>query len=139
MLGALCAGLADLEDYYLPFVVVGLLPILPAIMAMFTMPTIATSRSTQTVSILSLLRIPGILIMSMTTIIFSAPVMLQGTLAPHLKPYKLSMTVLGCVFLIQPLCYVVATAVLGKMAGCVKHKLLLMVCGGYGMSYSCIL
>ncbi len=140
MLGHLCTGLADVDGYYLPFVVVGLLPIPPAIMAVFTIPTIATSRSTQAVSILALLRTPGVLIMAITTIIFITPVMLEGTLAPHLTPYRLSMTVLGCVFLIEPLCYVVATAILGRVIlRRVKYKLPLMVGGGYGMSQTYML
>ncbi len=133
MIGPGFSGLADVGGYFLPFLVVGLLPIIPAAIATVTMPKQTISQSSQTVSIMALLRIPGVIIMSMATIIFTAPVMLQGTLAPHLKTYRLSQALLGCVFLIQPLCYAVSNPIAGKLAGRVKQKLLLMVFGAYGM------
>ncbi len=132
MIGPTCSGLADVGGYFLPFLVVGLLPILPAAITTITMTTQTTSQSNQTVSIMALLRIPGVFIMSLATVIFTTPVMLQGTLAPHLKPFRLSHALLGCVFLIRPLCYAVSNPIVGKIAGRVKYKLLLMVFGAYG-------
>ena len=133
MIGPTCSGLADLGGYYLPFLVVGVIAILPAAIATVTMPTQGTSQSSQTVSMLTLLRIPGVFLMCLATVVFTAPIMLQGILAPHLKPFRLSHALLGCVFLIQPLCYAMSNPIVGKIAGQVQYKLLPMVCGSYGM------
>ncbi len=132
MIGPTWSGLADLGGYYLPFLVVGLLPILPAAIATVTMPTQGNSQSSQSVSMVALLRIPGVFLMCLATVVFSAPVMLQGILAPHLKPFRLSHTVLGFVFITQPFCYAMSNPLVGKIAGHVRYKLLPMVCGSYG-------
>ncbi len=136
MVGPVCAGLADLGGYYLPFLVMGLLPVLPAAMATLTMPA-GSSDPGEGVSILTLFKIPGVFIMSLAMFLcFGTPVMLEPLLAPHLEPFDLSLSLVGLVFLIQPLVYTIFTPILGKIVGRVKHKLPVMVYGAYGMALS---
>ena len=68
MTGPVFAGLADLHDYYLPFLLMALLPVLPAAVATASM-TNSTSVAKESVSILYLLRIPGVFMMSVAMIL----------------------------------------------------------------------
>ncbi len=137
MIGPGCAGLAELAGYYLPFLVLGILPILPAAMATIIMQKGETSQSTQTVSILELLKIPGVFLMSLAMIEISATaLMIQPTLAYHLNSYGLSLSLMGFVFLIQPVFFTVLTPIVGKIAGWAENKLAFMVFGICGMGVS---
>ena len=137
MIGPVAAGLADLGGYYLPFLVVGLLPLIPATMAAITM-SIETPKSRGGVSILTLLKIPGVFIMVAVAILCLAlPVMLDPILSTHLQPFNLSLTSIGAVFLIFPLSYTIVSPIVGKIAGLWKgHELLLIMFGIYGMGGS---
>ena len=137
MLGPVASGLADLGGYYLPYLVVGLLPILPAIVACITMEKGTQMESSQSLSIFELLKIPGVIVISLVLVICNGtPVMLEPTLAPHLKPYGLSLSLIGAVFLINPLGYAIAAPILGKLNAWVKYKLSFIVLGTFGMGLS---
>ncbi len=137
MLGPGCAGLAELAGYYLPYLVLGLLPILPAAVATVTMPTQTSTESKETVSILKLLRIPGVSLMLFAMILISGlPLMIDPTLAAHLKSYKLSLSLVGFVFLICPVLFTGLSPIVGKLAGCLDTKLAFMVFGTFGMGVS---
>ena len=117
------AGLAEVADYYLPFLVVGLLPILPAIVANIVMTT-AKPDSKRSLSIIQLLNIPGVLIMAIvTSLSFCAFIMLEPTLAHHLWPYGLPLHLIGFVFLIQPVCFTIVSPITGKIVKLIKPKL----------------
>ena len=127
-------------DYYFPFLVVGLLPLLPAVMATITMPTPTTkSQDSEAISVVSLLKIPGIVIMSLAVFVFfGIPVMLEPTLAPHLEPHGLSISLIGLVFFIMPLTFTIATPIFGKLVGCVEYRLPFMIIATFGMGLSCL-
>ena len=137
MLGPGSAGLAELAGYYLPYLVLGLLPILPAAVATITMPTQTSTQSTQTISILQLLKIPGVSLMLFAMILISGiPLMIDPTLAAHLKSYNLNLSLVGFVFLICPIFFTGLTPLVGKLAGCLNNKLAFMVFGTFGMGVS---
>lgn len=121
-------------DYYFPFLVTGLLPLLPALLATLMISTNGTSDTSESISILSLLKIPGIVIMSLAMFLTAGPpIMLQPILAPHLKMYSLSISVIGLVFLISPLSYATSTPIVGKIFGRLKSKLPMMIFGTFAM------
>ena len=130
------AGLAQVADYYLPFLVVGLLPVLPAIVAIVLMKT-AKPDSKQSFSMFQLLKIPGVLIMAIvTSFSFCAFIMLEPTLATHLYPYGLPLYLIGFVFLIQPFCFTIVSPITGKIVKRITPKLVPIIVGAYGMTMS---
>ena len=140
MIGPVATGLADLGDYYLPFLVVGLLPIIPATMAAITMSP-KTSKSSGGVSILALLKNPGVFLMAaVSVLVVSVEATLQPILSPHLQPFNLSLTSIGAVFFIFPLSYTIVSPIVGKIAGLWEgHELLLITFGTYGTAGSFLL
>ncbi len=138
MLGPVAAGLADLAGYYLPFVVVGSLPLFTASLATVTMSTQTSKSSSGGVSILALLTSPGVFLMAAAmALCIPLPTMTQPILTTHLQPFNLSLPSIGGVFLIYPLCYSIVSPIVGKIAGLFKgHELKLIVFGVYGMTVS---
>ena len=138
MIGPSFAGLAQLVDYYFPFLVNGLLPVLPSVVAAILMTT-PKPDSKQSLSIINLLRTPGVGIMSVVvTLCFCAFVMIQPTLSSHLSLYGVPLYLIGFIFLIQPLCDSLVAPFVGKMYRWIKPKLLLIIIGSYGMALSYI-
>ncbi len=60
--------------------------------------------------------------------------MLEPTLAPHLQPFNLNITLLGCVFLIMPLTFIIIVPFLGKLVKHLQNKLPIMIAGSYFMA-----
>ena len=126
-------------DYYFPFLVTGLLPLLSAAMAILTMPNIGPSDTSAKISMLSLLKIPGIVIMSLAMFLTAGTsVMLQPILAPHLKTYGLSISLIGFVFLILPLSSAISTPFIGKLYDALQYKLPVIIFGMFAMGVSCL-
>ncbi len=139
LIGPIFAGLADLADYYLPFLVVGALMLIPAFMATMVMPS-GTFDSKESISMFSLLKVPGVIILSLGKILGSAtPLMIDPTLAPHLEPFGLSLAMVGCTFIILSLSFTISSPIVGKLVRLVKYKLPFMIFGSYGLSISYLL
>ncbi len=140
MIGPVFSGLADLGGYYLPFVVLGMLPILSGTVATITMPGgTSTSKESGDVSILALLKNPGIFMMSVAVVLCPSgiPLMPEPILATHLQPFGLSLSSIGVVFLIQPLAFTILSPIVGKIAGLWKgHELVLIMFGAFGLALS---
>ncbi len=133
MVGPGFTGLTQLVDYYFPFLVFGLLLICPAFIATILLPS-GISDSEQSVSTLSLLKIPGVLVISIALLCFnSMPVMIEPILAPHLQPFGLSLSWLGFIFVIMPFTYAIFTLVVGKLVRYTKYKLPVMGLGASAM------
>ncbi len=136
MIGPSFAGLAQIVDYYLPFLVNGLLPVLPGAVAAVLMTTPKLDPK-QSLSIINLIRIPGVTIMSIVVILcFCSFIMMEPTLSHHLRFYGLPLYLIGFIFLIQPTCYSLASPIVGKICQWIKPKLLLIIIGSYGMALS---
>ncbi len=65
--------------------------------------------------------------------------MLEPTLAPHLQPFNLNITLLGSVFLIMPLTFIIIVPLLGKLVKHTKNRLPMMVAGSYFMAFTFLL
>ena len=134
MVGPGFTGLAQLVDYYFPFLAFGLFLLFPAAIGTTLMPS-GISDSEKSVSTLSLLKIPGVLVMSIATLLCfnGTPIMIEPILAPHLQPFGLSLSWMGFMFVIMPCTYAIFTPVLGKLVGYTKYKLPVMGFGASGM------
>ncbi len=122
-------------DYYLPFLVTGLLPFLPSLIATIFIKS-GTSKGSQRVSIFSLLKIPGFVLMSLAQIFcITSPIMIEPILSPHMEQFGLNLSTIGAAFVIQNVSFTIMTAISGKLVGMSRYKLPLLVLGEYPPSY----
>ncbi|XP_032681295.1 MFS-type transporter SLC18B1-like isoform X1 [Odontomachus brunneus] len=116
-------ALYQVGGYTTPFVVLGSALFLAAVMTAFVLPVhndrVQDAHNNGGVG--KLLKIPGVLIASMSIIATSVSIgFLQATLEPHLRQFNLSPVVLGLMFVINGGTYALAAPVWGWL--CDKHS-----------------
>ncbi|XP_058823767.1 MFS-type transporter SLC18B1-like isoform X1 [Topomyia yanbarensis] len=106
IVGPMVGGaLYSVGGYYLPFVILGSALFVTAILTLCILPKHANEpyqNNGKTTSIWSVLKIPGVLVSSLSICATSASIgFLSATLEPHLRQFDLSPILLGLVFVIN--------------------------------------